>query len=119
MRRCVPGKPQRNACGERFNGKPRRNRLNQTLFPSRRQARAALADQQEFVARPRQPAGHPRQKARALATIVPAGLCGFLLDLCATGDRRCRDEAVELWANSLDSRSTGGENGHDKTCWNE
>jgi len=43
------------------------------------------------------------KEARAVATIVLAGLRGFMLDLCATHDRRRVDRAVELWLTSLES----------------
>lgn len=46
--------------------------------------------------------GYKRVEARALATIVLAGLRGFMLDFCATHDRRRVDRAVHLWLSSLD-----------------
>jgi AcrR family transcriptional regulator len=46
---------------------------------------------------------HQRKQARAIATIVLAGLRGFMLDFCTTHDRKRVDEAVELWLRSLDS----------------
>lgn len=45
---------------------------------------------------------HQRKQARAIATIVLAGLRGFMLDFCTTHDRKRVDEAVELWLRSLD-----------------
>ena len=42
------------------------------------------------------------KQARAIATIVLAGLRGFMLDFCTTHDRKRVDEAVELWLRSLD-----------------
>jgi hypothetical protein len=45
-------------------------------------------------------------QARAIATIVLAGLRGFMLDFCTTHDRKRVDEAVELWLRSLDSMLT-------------
>jgi AcrR family transcriptional regulator len=47
--------------------------------------------------------GYPRHQARAIATIVLAGLRGFMLDFCTTHDRKRVDQAVELWLRSLDS----------------
>ena len=47
-----------------------------------------------------------RKQARAIATIVLAGLRGFMLDFCTTHDRKRVDEAVELWLRSLDSMLT-------------
>ena len=43
------------------------------------------------------------KQARAIATIVLAGLRGFMLDFCTTHDRKRLDEAVELWLRSIDS----------------
>ena len=51
-------------------------------------------------------AGHTRKQARSLATIVLAGLRGFLLDLCTTHDRKRVDQAVGLWLRGLDSMLT-------------
>jgi AcrR family transcriptional regulator len=48
---------------------------------------------------------HPRQ-ARAIATVVLAGLRGFMLDFCTTHDRKRVDQAVELWLRSVDSMLT-------------
>lgn len=47
--------------------------------------------------------GHPRAEARAFATLVVAGLRGFMLDYCATHDRRRVDRAVKSWLVTLDS----------------
>ena len=47
--------------------------------------------------------GHKRKHARAFATIVLAGLRGFMLDFCTTHDRKRLDKAVELWLRSLES----------------
>jgi AcrR family transcriptional regulator len=49
---------------------------------------------------------HQRRQARAIATIVLAGLRGFMLDLCTTHDRKRVDQAVGLWLRSLDSMLT-------------
>lgn len=46
---------------------------------------------------------HQRNQARAIATIVLAGLRGFMLDFCTTHDRKRVDEAVKLWLRSIDS----------------
>lgn len=46
--------------------------------------------------------GFKRREARAFATIVLAGLRGFMLDLCTTGDRKRLDHAVGLWLRTLD-----------------
>jgi len=47
--------------------------------------------------------GYQRGEARAVATIVLAGLRGFMLDFCTTHDRKRLDRAVGLWLRSLDS----------------
>jgi AcrR family transcriptional regulator len=46
------------------------------------------------------------KQARAIATIVLAGLRGFMLDFCTTHDRKRVDQAVGLWLRSLDSMLT-------------
>jgi AcrR family transcriptional regulator len=43
------------------------------------------------------------ERARALATIVLAGLRGFLLDFCTTHDRRRLDRAVRTWLRALEA----------------
>ena len=47
--------------------------------------------------------GHTRADARAIATVLLAGYRGFLLDLCATGDRKRIGRAVEMWIAALDA----------------
>lgn len=44
---------------------------------------------------------HQRNQARAIATIVLAGLRGFMLDFCTTHDRKRVDQAVKLWLRSI------------------
>jgi AcrR family transcriptional regulator len=44
-----------------------------------------------------------RKQARAIATIVLAALRGFMLDFCATQDRKRVELALGLWLRSLDS----------------
>jgi AcrR family transcriptional regulator len=51
-------------------------------------------------------ARHRRKQSRAIATIVLAGLRGFMLDFCTTHDRERVELAVRLWLNSLDSMLT-------------
>ncbi|MGC2278523.1 MAG: TetR/AcrR family transcriptional regulator [Candidatus Acidiferrales bacterium] len=46
---------------------------------------------------------HQRNQARAIATIVLAGLRGFMLDFCTTHDRKRLDQAVKLWLRSIDA----------------
>ncbi len=47
--------------------------------------------------------GHTAADARAIATVILAGYRGFLLDLCATQDRKRIGRAVELWIAALDA----------------
>jgi AcrR family transcriptional regulator len=48
--------------------------------------------------------GYERREARVFATIVLAGLRGFMLDYCSTRDRKRLDRAVGMWLRTLDSR---------------
>lgn len=48
-------------------------------------------------------AGYPASDARLLATVMVAGLRGFLMDLYATQDRPRVNRAVAAWLKSLDS----------------
>jgi AcrR family transcriptional regulator len=43
------------------------------------------------------------REARAFATIVLAGLRGFMLDFCTTHDRKRLDRAVGLWLGTLNT----------------
>ena len=45
--------------------------------------------------------GSTKRNARTHDTMLLAGFRGFLLDLCATGDRERVDAAVEVWLRSL------------------
>jgi AcrR family transcriptional regulator len=47
--------------------------------------------------------GLGRREARAAATVVLAGMRGFMLDYCTTLDRDRLDRAVALWLKTLDS----------------
>ncbi len=47
--------------------------------------------------------GHTPRDARAIATVLLAGYRGFLLDLCATRDRKRISRAVDLWIAALDT----------------
>ena len=47
--------------------------------------------------------GYASHDARAIATVLLCGYRGFLLDLCATGDRRRISRAVDLWIAMLDA----------------
>lgn len=54
-----------------------------------------------FIGDPLVAAGWTRADADAYATYIVAAFRGFLLDLCATGDRARIDRAVELWLTTL------------------
>lgn len=58
---------------------------------------ATVEDWLRLIADPLCREGCPCRKARAFATVVLAGLRGFMLDYCATGDRQRLDRAVGLW----------------------
>ncbi len=55
------------------------------------------------VARPLLAEQVNREEALAFATVVLAGMRGFMLDFCNTRDRQRLDRAVALWASSLDA----------------
>jgi AcrR family transcriptional regulator len=63
---------------------------------------STVEDWLKFVAAPLIREGHKRKQARAFATMILAGLRGFMLDYCATGDRKRLDRAVALWLPTLD-----------------
>jgi hypothetical protein len=64
--------------------------------------RATIEDWVNLVAGELCKDGHRRKDARAFATVVLAGLRGFMLDYCNTRDRKRVDHAVEMWTRSLD-----------------
>lgn len=45
--------------------------------------------------------GCDRREARAFATVILAGMRGFMLDFCTTHDRKRLDRAVALWLGTL------------------
>ncbi len=65
--------------------------------------RSTIEDWLKFVASPLHREGYKRKQARAFATVLLAGLRGFMLDYCATRDRKRLDRAVNLWLRTLDS----------------
>jgi AcrR family transcriptional regulator len=62
-----------------------------------------IEDWLQLIAEPLRQEGYKREEARAFATIVIAGLRGFMLDFCATHDRRRVDRAVASWLSKLDA----------------
>jgi AcrR family transcriptional regulator len=69
--------------------------------------RSTVNDWLEFVAAPLHREGLQPKQAYALATVVLAGLRGFMLDFCATRDRARLNRAVNLWLPTLDSLLLG------------
>ena len=65
--------------------------------------RSTTGDWLQFIVKSFSQEGYKRKEARALATVMLAGLRGFMLDYCATRDRRRLDQAVDLWADNLDA----------------
>jgi AcrR family transcriptional regulator len=47
--------------------------------------------------------GYTKADARAIATVMLAGIRGFLLDLCTTRERKRLDRAIEIWILALDA----------------
>ncbi len=56
-----------------------------------------------FLERPALRDGYSHTDARAIATVLLAGYRGFLLDLCATRERKRLARAVDLWIVALDA----------------
>ncbi len=64
---------------------------------------STIEDWLRAIAEPLQQEGYDRRQARAFATVLLAGLRGFMLDYCTTRDRKRLDHAASLWLGSLDS----------------
>jgi AcrR family transcriptional regulator len=73
--------------------------------------RSTIEDWLGFVADPLRREGYALDQARAFATVVLAGFRGFMLDYCATRDRKRLDHAVSLWLHTLDSIPLDGKDG--------
>ncbi|MGH9641068.1 MAG: TetR/AcrR family transcriptional regulator [Terriglobales bacterium] len=67
--------------------------------------RNSVEDWVQFIAEPLIRRGVSAEDARAYATVVIAGFRGFLLDYCATRDRKRIDRAVERWLESVNAIS--------------
>ena len=65
--------------------------------------RASVEDWLGFLSAPLERRGYPEAEARAHATVVVAGFRGFMLDYCASQDRKRLDRAVELWLKGIDA----------------
>lgn len=66
--------------------------------------RSAVADWLRFIEEPYLRCGTSAAEARSIATVLLAGFRGFMLDLCASGDRARVDRAVEIWLAALEMR---------------
>jgi hypothetical protein len=62
-----------------------------------------VEDWLQLIAEPLCREGYKPAEARAFATIVIAGLRGFMLDFCTTHDCQRLDHAVASWLSGLDS----------------
>lgn len=62
-----------------------------------------IEDWLQLMAEPLIQEGHKPDDARAFATVVLAGIRGFMLDYCTSKDRKRLDHAVSLWLEKLDS----------------
>jgi AcrR family transcriptional regulator len=72
---------------------------------------STVEDWLRLIADPLCHEGQSRSEARAFATVVLAGLRGFMLDLCATGDRKRVNRAVSLWLRTVDLTLPQGKKG--------
>ncbi len=63
---------------------------------------ATVRDWLELIAESLENQHRTRNETEALATMILAGLRGFMLDYCATHDRKRLDRAVRIWATSID-----------------
>jgi len=68
----------------------------------------------EFLAEDLTRRGASVKDARIYASVVLAGLRGFMLDYCASRDRERLDRAVNLWIETLDEVSKKLENRNGK-----
>lgn len=64
--------------------------------------RTTMEDWLRLIVDPMCREGYVRDEARAFGTVIVAGLRGFMLDFCNTGDRKRVDRAVEMWLGGLD-----------------
>jgi hypothetical protein len=64
-----------------------------------------VEDWLEFLSQPLIAKGASPTRVRQFATAVVAGFRGFLVDYCASGNRKRVDGAVEMWLATLDTIS--------------
>jgi AcrR family transcriptional regulator len=65
--------------------------------------RNSIEDWLDFVAAPMSREGYSKADARAFATLILAGFRGFMLDYCASHDRKRLDHALRLWVQGIDA----------------
>jgi len=66
----------------------------------------AVEDWLVFLEGPLLRQGYRRSDARAIGTMIVAAFRGFMLDLCATRDRKRIGRAFELWLNRIQNLPT-------------
>jgi AcrR family transcriptional regulator len=66
---------------------------------------STIEDWLNSIAGPLSADGADRSQARALASVVLAGMRGFMLDYCTTRDRDRLDRAIWIWSQALDTIS--------------
>jgi AcrR family transcriptional regulator len=64
---------------------------------------SAVDDWLDFVDDPPSRKRYGREASRAFATVIVSGFRGFMLDYCASRDRKRVDRAVKLWISALDA----------------
>jgi AcrR family transcriptional regulator len=69
--------------------------------------RATIQDWLNLIVADLRSQGLKPQNARIFASAILAGLRGFMLDYCATHDRRRVDRAVDLWLSALSQNLEG------------
>lgn len=62
---------------------------------------ASVHDWLDLIAESLEGQERTRNEAEALATMILGGLRGFMLDYCATHERKRIDRAVRIWAGGL------------------
>lgn len=62
-----------------------------------------IEDWLSLITKPLVQEGYKPSEARAFATVLLAGMRGFMLDYCTTKDRKRLDRAVNLWLGKLDA----------------
>lgn len=66
---------------------------------------STIEDWLNSIGTPLSAEGADRSEARALASVILAGMRGFMLDYCTTHDRDRLDRAIWIWSQALDTIS--------------